>query len=283
MLNILLKKKFMNVTLKDGSLKFWSINCIYEYRDSGKNGNADNLDILDSYTKDLFNGKNVEFLYNGKKVLFSSTNITRSILEVFFAEDYINLNPQGEIVIDIGANIGDTGLYFALNGADRVIALEPYINTYKLAINNIDLNSLNDKITLLNAGYGEDSEVGVNPETIADGTSLLVPSKNGVRVRIYSLKTLLHEYKIEEAVLKIDCEGCEYNLLKEENYILKKFKRIELEFHYGYKNLVAKLTEAGFDIKILKVFESDGTNTSLKKMAINNNDYTFGLLYAQRI
>lgn len=148
---------------------------------------------------------------------------------------------------------------------------------------NIDLNSLNDKITLLNAGYGGDSEVGVNPETIADGTSLLVPSKNGVKVRLYSLKTLLHEYKIEEAVLKIDCEGCEYNLLNEENYILKKFKRIELEFHYGYKNLVAKLTDAGFDIKILKVFESDGTNMLLKQMAINNNDYTFGLLYAQRI
>lgn len=137
MLNILLKKKFMNVTLRDGSLKFWSINCIYEYRDSSNNVKADNLDILDRYTLDLFNGRDVEFLYNGKNVLFSSTNITRSILEVFFAEDYKNLNPQDEIVIDIGANIGDTGLYFALNGAARVIALEPYINTYNL--NSTDL------------------------------------------------------------------------------------------------------------------------------------------------
>ena len=63
---------------------------------------------------------------------------------------------------------------------------------------------------------------------------------------------------------------------------LRKFKRIELEFHYGYKNIENKLKEAGFSIKILKIQKSGGKDSSLKVMAINNKDYTLGILYAQR-
>ena len=35
-----------------------------------------------------------------------------------------------------------------------------------------------------------------------------------------------------------DCEGCEYNLLNEDCDILKKFKRIQLEYHHGYNKLI---------------------------------------------
>ena len=36
------------------------------------------------------------------------------------------------------------------------MALEPYPYTFNMAVQNIEANNLNDKITILNAGYGRD-------------------------------------------------------------------------------------------------------------------------------
>lgn len=284
LLAVYLQKKIIKVKLKNGSVKSWTLDCVYEY--TGMRHDAkqiENLKILDIYTSGVIQKKDIiEFDYHNKVVRFSCFGSNGAIPEVFFAEDYRYLNPSGETVIDIGANIGDTAIYFALNGASKVIALEPYINSYNCAINNIILNNLKDTIMLLNAGYGNDSQVLVDPQSNANGSSILILSKTGVSVKIYSLRTLLNEYKIEEAILKMDCEGCEYNLLNEDNNVLRKFKRIELEFHYGYKNIENKLKEAGFSIKILKIQKSGGNDHSLKVMALNNKDYTFGILYAER-
>ena len=35
------------------------------------------------------------------------------------------------------------------------------------------------------------------------------------KIKMYSLETLLNENGIDGAILKMDCEGCEYNLLNE--------------------------------------------------------------------
>jgi FkbM family methyltransferase len=284
LLALYLQKKIIKVKLKNGSVKSWTFDCVYEYTDMRHDAKQiENLKIADIYTNGVIQKKDIiEFDYHNKVVRFSCFGSNGAIPEVFFAEDYRYLNPSGETVIDIGANIGDTAIYFALNGASKVIALEPYINSYNCAINNIILNNLKDTIMLLNAGYGNDSQVLVDPQSNANGSSILIPSKTGVSVKIYSLRTLLNEYKIEEAILKMDCEGCEYNLLNEDNNVLRKFKRIELEFHYGYKNIENKLKEAGFSIKILKIQKSGGNDHSLKVMALNNKDYTFGILYAER-
>jgi len=96
---------------------------------------------------------------------------------------------------------------------------------------------------------------------------------------------LINEFDIKEAVLKMDCEGCEYNILNEDDVVLKKFKRIVLEFHYGYKNIESKLKHAGFSTEVLRIqkHRGDGGEPSLKSMALKNNDYTGGILYAELI
>jgi len=194
------------------------------------------------------------------------------------------LKPENEIVVDIGANIGDSPIYFALNKAKHVIALEPYPYLFNLANQNIKVNNLNDKITILNFGYGKESEIVKVPEKREEMTGLvLVSSNKGKEVKLYSLKMLINEFDIKEAVLKMDCEGCEYNILNEDDNVLKKFKRIVLEFHYGYKNIESKLRNAGFSTKILVINKSSGKEPSLKSMALKNNDYTYGILYAELI
>ena len=187
---------------------------------------------------------------------------------VFIKEDYKWLKPKNNVVIDIGANIGDTSIYFALNGAKRVIALEPFPYSYRMALENISNNGYDKQIILLNAGYVLDSEIIVEDKLTGTGDQL-IPSENGIKIRIFSLKTILANYKIDSALLKMDCEGCEYNLLNEDDITLKKFKRIQIEYHYGYEKLKYKLEGAGFKCKYTKPVSG-----------ANNKNMHMGYIYA---
>lgn len=50
--------------------------------------------------------------------------------------------------------------------------------------------------------------------------------------------------------MKIDCEGCEYELiLSTDEGTLARFDEIILEYHAGYLNLINKLRNCGFICK----------------------------------
>jgi len=198
------------------------------------------------------------------------------IIGVFFDEDYKFLNVKNEVVIDIGANIGDSTIYFALNDANKVIALEPYPYSYNYALKNIEMNKMKSKIILLNAGYGRDSEMKVDENKRTDLGTDLKPSVYGKKISVYSLKTIIDNYNLkDELILKMDCEGCEYKLLDENDETLRKFKRIQIEYHYGYDKLVEKLKECDFDLKY----------TEPKKVYIKSAstpNMSLGWIYANR-
>jgi len=271
--------KNIKVVLKDGTSHTWTLPQVLKYI------------LFASYIKksnvvDCFDGKSeyLQFNYGDTKLIFYGAINDGDIGGIFGSEDYKILKPENEIVVDIGANIGDSSIYFALNRAKHVIALEPYPSTFNLAVQNIKVNNLNDKITILNSGYGKASEiVKVDEKRINTGSTILIPSNEGKEVKLYSLEMLINEFDIKDAVLKMDCEGCEYNILNEDDVVLKKFKRIVLEFHYGYKNIESKLKHAGFSTEVLRIYKSSKDEPSLKSMALKNNDYTFGILYAELI
>jgi hypothetical protein len=91
----------------------------------------------------------------------------------------------------------------------------------------------------------------VDENRVSDIASKLLENDVGREIEIHSIKTLLNTYDIKEAVLKMDCEGCEYNLLNEEVEVLKRFKRIQIEYHYGYRRLCDYLKN-DFDLKHTK-------------------------------
>ena len=208
---------------------------------------------------------NIKFTYKGKNINIALDDGVGDIWGVFGLEEYGFLEVENETVVDIGANIGDSPIYFLLNNAKNVIALEPYPYSYNIALKNIKKNSMEDKITLLNAGYGQDSIIKVNPNFENAIGSELKSFNGGVDTKILSLKTLLSDYHIDKAILKMDCEGCEYNILKEDNNTLRKFKRIQIEYHYGYEKLKEKLKDAGFTVTYSKPVKS------LNKDAIEQN------------
>jgi tRNA/tmRNA/rRNA uracil-C5-methylase (TrmA/RlmC/RlmD family) len=73
------------------------------------------------------------------------------IYETFIKQMYSVVDVRGKTVIDIGAYVGDTAIYFVLRGARKVIALEPNPFAYQEMLENIKLNGLEDKIIPVNA------------------------------------------------------------------------------------------------------------------------------------
>jgi FkbM family methyltransferase len=193
---------------------------------------------------------------------------------VFFNEEYKFLNVNDMDVVDIGMNIGDSSIYFSINGAKRVIELEPYPYAFSSAEKNVKLNNVKN-IILINAGYGKDSNITVS-EKISSNSSSLISSDNGKEISIMSLKTLINRYNIDNDVLKMDCEGCEYSLMDEEDEVFTHVKMIQIEYHYGYKNLVKKLKDAGFDVKYTEPRKSYNPDAENPNMEV-------GYIYEKRI
>jgi FkbM family methyltransferase len=180
------------------------------------------------------------------------------VASIFAKNIYDQLPIRGKTVIDVGANIGDSSIYFALKGAKRVIGIEPFPKNYEIARRNVEVNRLSDKITLLFAGCsGRGGNASVDPyyESCAN-SQLSGSSTSGIKIRLLSLEDILTENNLwegDDMILKIDCEGCEYDLvLSSSAAVLRRFTFILIEYHYGYRNIQAKLTNLGFTVSRTK-------------------------------
>jgi FkbM family methyltransferase len=193
---------------------------------------------------------------NSKLTLYGSITDSDTV-GVFLGNIYENLPVVGKTVIDIGANIADSSIYFAVRGAKKVIALEPFPNNYEMAKRNVESNNLSDKITLLLAGCAANQGfVTINPFDKGSVLSSVKNSSQGIKVPLLTLGDILKQNNLQNGelnILKMDCEGCEYeSLLSANRDIIRSFNYIQIEYHYGYKNLKYKLEENGFIVSISK-------------------------------
>jgi FkbM family methyltransferase len=172
-------------------------------------------------------------------------------VEHFLERPYGCVNPKGRDVIDIGAYNADSALYFALQGAKTVYAFEPNPICYQIALKNLSLNRFRN-IYLFNEGIGPyNHTIKLMDSRPSIGFVLKDSGENGVyAVRVRTLRSIIDEFNIDEAVLKLDCEGCEYDvLLNCEDDIFDHFPEIILEYHNGAAKLVTRLKEY-YDIQV---------------------------------
>jgi len=232
---------------------------------------------------------NGNFQFDLTSGIFTFSYQGKDVRMKFYREDKLNgdfavflgvydfLQPiKDNTVIDIGMNIADSAVWFAINNASFVIGLEPYKYSYEMASYNIEINDLKGKILPLHAGYGRDGTVQVE-DKVSDTGTVLEDHKSGIKIPILSLSKLLEEYSENisgELLLKMDCEGCEYNILYENELVLKKFSRIIIEYHNGYNQLKTKLENSGFSVKY--------TQPRVWDDKINHRYHIEGYLYAIR-
>jgi FkbM family methyltransferase len=252
MKSVLIKKYPIDAVLKNGNhvklVNFnatWFLSLIHKQKEFEYNMNEDVV-IIDSPSSALENKQKI-------KIIGGITN--GDVINVFLKRDYRDLPVKGKTIVDIGSNIGDSLLFFAIMGADRIIGLEPFPKNYEKAKKNITINNFSDKITVLLAGCSSRSgHIIVDPNYDSGVDSKLGEFNQGVKIPLLTLENIIDNYNIpKDSILKMDCEGCEYeSILTASNMIFERFNNIIIEYHHGYKNLKNKLEECGFKVSIKK-------------------------------
>jgi FkbM family methyltransferase len=164
---------------------------------------------------------------------------------------------RGRDVIDVGANAGDTALYFVLNGARKVIALEPLPNVAKCAEENVRLSGATDKVKVINAALSyEPVSVPCDYDVLSSRHFSTLSASGPCKVPGVTLGDLLNMVD-DPYLLKMDCEGCEAQvMLGPEREKLRAFEHVVFETHphiTGVSNdkLLASLKELGFECRPL--------------------------------
>jgi len=165
---------------------------------------------------------------------------------------------RGRDVIDVGANAGDTALYFILNGARKVIALEPLPNVARCAEENVRLSSATDKVKVINAALSyEPVSVPCDYDVLSSRYFSTLKGSGPCKVPGVTLGDLLNMVD-DPYLLKMDCEGCEAQvILGPERERLRAFEHIIFETHphiTGVTNdkLLTSLKELGFECRPLR-------------------------------
>lgn len=161
-------------------------------------------------------------------------SLNYSAIEIFEYHVYDVIDLKGKGVVDIGANIGDSSIFFALKGAKEVIGIEPLPDVYKEAVENVKLNKL-DNVKLINAAIGSKKGKVVVPCNLGSnnsGSYKITQEREGCMVDMITLS----EIDVNDPyLLKMDCEGCEKDIIMNSYEDLIKFHYILFELHFKGK------------------------------------------------
>ena len=189
---------------------------------------------------------------NSKKLKFKHYQTIE--LDIFLQDYYSKLPVENKILIDVGGNVGDSSLLYSSLGAKKVIMLEPQPKFFEFAIENINSNDYSN-IQLINAGLSDASGYfKINYENSDKTFEFQEDNIDGVEIPKITLEEIVSKLSDSNLVLKLDCEGCEYDvLLSSSDNILKKFDHILLEFHNGFENISNRLKKLGFKVTVLNL------------------------------
>jgi FkbM family methyltransferase len=164
-----------------------------------------------------------------------------------------------ELVVDVGAFIGDTALYFANKGAKKVIGFEPANQLYKVALENVELNNCGDKIELRNVAVGAINGITTFMFDLSwpGASSTVYAGSNSVvyNTDVVSLASIVEEVG-HIGLLKMDCEGAEHKIIShayKEN-LLKDIDHIAMEIHGSPSQISSLLRKARFKIELSEHF-----------------------------
>ena len=180
------------------------------------------------------------------------------LIHSFLDSDYSKLNIKNKCILDVGMNIGDSAIYFILNGASRVVGVEPFSKNFELASKNIIQNNLDDKIEIIQAGCTAKTEKIKIIENVGVESSL-EKSNIGYEMQTFTIEDIIKKFDIpKESILKIDCEGCEDEIFSSiTKNTIRHFGEIQIEYHNGYQLIKEKLENFGFDVEVTKPISSN--------------------------
>lgn len=204
--------------------------------------------------------------------------LTNGVWERYETDLFYKLIKPGDVVVDIGANIGYYTLIAAkiVGNEGKVYAFEPESDNYELLVKNIEINGYTNITPIKKALSNRKgnlklflNKTNLGGHSISDDN---VPIRKGgvIEVETITLDDYFEKSINENRVdfIKMDTEGAEGLIIEGSKNILKNNNlKILMEFWlYGLKNigtdpleLLSTLQDYGFKIKLL-----DETNRTLK-------------------
>jgi FkbM family methyltransferase len=196
--------------------------------------------------------------------------------EIFNLRDYYKNREKkinnGDIVVDLGGNIGVFNRWAYYEGASKVISFEPDRRYFKLLSLNADPRSV-----LFNAAVSSSVGTMTLHESIHLGGSNIFGVHENNKVEKYDVRTYTLDYLFESGLvdkidfLKIDIEGAEHHALSgisDQN--LMKVQNISMEYHHSFfdyddtlrENLINRMVGLGFNSYLLFL----GSNNALQML-----------------
>jgi FkbM family methyltransferase len=201
------------------------------------------------------------FNYSNKNFIFFANNRVdiAALDEIFVQKEYeFNYIGDPEVIIDLGANIGDTAIFYSLKFPNaRIFAVEPNPLVHeKLEKNTKQFPNIvvckcavSDTTGKINLNFG-DSHLGSSINSREQ-------NKNSVEVDVCSLKDFCQINNIAKIdILKFDIEGAEEYLLKDSEFINTSVVQMVGEMHDDLvtspiKSLLSDLKLNNTEVKIL--------------------------------
>lgn len=161
---------------------------------------------------------------------------------------------DGDVVIDIGGNIGTVSIYLAKKYPFlKIYAFEPVKQNYENFLKNIELNNINkDIIKVFNLAVTKDRRdvILTSPFNNSGASNIYnnfrgsgnIILNNDISIKSITFDDIFSNNNISKCkLLKIDCEGAEYEILYSANVEnLKNCEYMRAEFHgkkYKQKDL----------------------------------------------
>lgn len=176
--------------------------------------------------------------------------------EVFVSQVYLSPRPLGSIklVVDVGANIGCSLAFLARQFPEaRIVAFEPHPANAQQAMINIRANNLQDRVDLHLSAAGKKRGTAYITDRSARSHVVQEESAHGlVPIEVADFFDTVGNAQID--LLKIDCEGGEYDLIMDPRFEDLSARAMVMEWHLTPEHpnadveLSDRLVNCGWDL-----------------------------------
>jgi FkbM family methyltransferase len=190
--------------------------------------------------------------------------------EVFVQEVYRSPRPLPAVsrIVDVGANTGFSLLYFANRYEQaKLIAFEPHPMHVTSIRQHLRINGSADRVEVVPAAAGIRESRGF---LLDEGERSQISESGGagrIPIAVVDFYKTIGDEQID--LLKLDCEGGEYNLIMDERFARLKVRATVLEWHASTarpsagEELRQRLRRLGFGLEAESEKETGGLRSGM--------------------
>jgi FkbM family methyltransferase len=189
--------------------------------------------------------------------------LTRRLTDERLLEAALRMLNPGKTVIDVGGWIGIHAVRMAqvVGPRGHVYTLEPGPESAHLIRRHAALNLLSDRITVIEAACSDQpGEATFDDQPLSPENRLGGQAQHAIRVRVVTIDDLCAEHDINPALIKIDVEGAELNVLRGALETLRRVRPIVLcelhprlwsHFNVDRAQIAAFAQSVGYDVRAI--------------------------------